>query len=441
MGPQSEVFDVAILGAGMAGLTAARALGERGLRVLVLEARERVGGRVLSVPVEGGDTVELGAEFVHGRAPDLWALIAEAGVQTTERDGTMLRESPEGGLEADTEDAGGDAMFAPLEQLVDYTGPDIPFADWLAASDVEPWVRPAVTGYVEGFNAADATRIGVLSLGAQQKAEDLSEGDRSWHVHGGYAQLAEYLAARVQALRGVLHLGCEVRAVRWAEGAVTVETSQGSFAARQCIVTLPLGVLQRANRGGIQLVPEPAALAQARRLAMGHATRFTLVFRERWWLRSTAGDAKSLEAMSFVFTPGRLPPVWWTSGGEPEALPTLTGWVGGPRAAALEGRSAEELGRAACADLAEIFAVEEAVVYPSLVATCTHDWARDPYALGAYSYVPAGALDASAAMAQPEAATLFFAGEHTDTSGHWGTVHAAMRTGLRAAAQVVGDAD
>jgi monoamine oxidase len=437
----SEVFDVVILGAGMAGLTAARALGERGLRVVVLEARERVGGRVLSVPDEGGDTVELGAEFVHGRAPELWALIAEAGVRTSERDGTMLRASPEGGLEADSEDAGGDAMFAPLEQLVDYSGPDLSFADWLAASDVEGWVRPAVTGYVEGFNAADATRIGVLSLGAQQKAEDLSEGDRSWHVRGGYAQLPEYLAARVQELRGALRLGCEVRAIRWAAGAVSVETSQGSFDAPRCIITLPLGVLQRANRGGIQIDPEPAALAHARRVAMGHATRFTLVFRERWWLHSAAVDAESLEAMSFLFTPGRMPPVWWTSGGEPEALPTLTGWVGGPRAAELEGRSAEELGRAACADLAEIFAVEEAVVYPSLVATYTHDWARDPYALGAYSYVPAGALDASAAMAQPEAATLFFAGEHTDTSGHWGTVHAAMRTGLRAAAQVVGDAD
>ena len=74
-----------------------------------------------------------------------------------------------------------------------------------------------------------------------------------------------------------------------------------------------------------------------------------------------------------------------------------------------------------------------------LAATYTHNWRDDPYSCGSYSYVPAGGLDASAAMTEPEAGTLFFAGEHTDTSGHWGTVHAALRTGLRAARQVLAD--
>ena len=74
--------DVIVIGAGMAGLAAARTLAERGVRVVVLEARERVGGRVFSRVVEGGQAVELGAEFVHGRPPELWALIDEAGVET-----------------------------------------------------------------------------------------------------------------------------------------------------------------------------------------------------------------------------------------------------------------------------------------------------------------------------------------------------------------------
>jgi monoamine oxidase len=67
----------------------------------------------------------------------------------------------------------------------------------------------------------------------------------------------------------------------------------------------------------------------------------------------------------------------------------------------------------------------------------THDWDRDAYAQGAYSYVPAGAIDAPFAMTEPEASTLFFAGEHTDITGHWGTVHAALRSGLRAATQIL----
>ena len=198
-------IDVLVLGAGMAGLTAARALAERGVRVRVVEAREQVGGRLMTRAVEGGGTVELGAEFVHGRAPELWALIAEAGLETVEREGTMLREEWGGGLaEDDRED---DAMFAPLEQMEDFDGEDVAFADWLAASDVAEEDRAALTGYVEGFNAADAARISVKALGVQQKAEDASQGDRSWHVRAGYAQLAEYLASDIRARGGEVMLG------------------------------------------------------------------------------------------------------------------------------------------------------------------------------------------------------------------------------------------
>jgi monoamine oxidase len=68
-----------------------------------------------------------------------------------------------------------------------------------------------------------------------------------------------------------------------------------------------------------------------------------------------------------------------------------------------------------------------------------HDWQADPFARGAYSYVPAGAADASLHLSYPVDGTLFFAGEHTDTSGHWGTVHAALRSGLRAAEQLLQD--
>ena len=431
-------IDVLILGAGIAGLTAARALSERGVRVTVLEARDRVGGRLLSRVAAGGDTVELGAEFVHGRPPELWALLAECGAQTTEREGTMLREDGDGGLiEDDSQD---EEVFSPLEALEDFAGEDVSFADWLASSDVPEEERPALLGYVEGFNAADAQTIGVRSLGVQQKAEEAIEGDRLWHVHGGYEQLAEYLARRVKEHGGNVRLHAEVLAVRWSTHSVEVETNQGVLRAKRCIITLPLGVLQRVNsETGLRITPEPAAILQARRLAMGQAVRFTMVFRERWWEQSRALAAEKLRAMSFLFTPQHLPPVWWTAHPEPEAAPTLIGWIGGRRAKALEGKSAGELGREACATLARAFSLDEDLVRASLLETHSHDWSGDPFARGAYSYVPAGAMDASAAMTQPEAETLFFAGEHTDTTGHWGTVHAALRSGLRAAQQVLGE--
>jgi monoamine oxidase len=437
MAPSKETqLDVLVLGAGMAGLAAGRALAEHGLKVCVLEARERVGGRVRSQQVVGGGFIELGAEFVHGRAPELWALIDEAGAKTVERSGTMLREKWDGGLVED--DPQDDSMFAPLEQLEEFDGPDAAFADWLKGSGVDEIGRAAVTGYVEGFNAADARRISVRSLGAQQKAEDESGGERSWHVLGGYAQLPDYLAARVQELGGELRLCCEVVGLRWGPQQVLAQTTQGEFRARRCVVTLPLSLVQRVNRpGGIKMEPEPSAIVQACRLEMGHATRFTMVFRERWWEYSKALDTELMRNMSFLFTSARMPPVWWTSHPEPEALPALTGWAGGPRAKALEGMDSGQLERDACAALAGVFAVDEDLVRSALIATYTHDWAADRFAEGSYSYVPVGAMDASAAMAEPEADTIFFAGEHTDVTGNWGTVHAAIRSGLRAAAQIL----
>ncbi len=429
-------IDVLILGAGMAGLIAARALAERGLHVCVLEAKDRVGGRVMSQQVEGGGTVELGAEFVHGRPPELWSLIDEVGAKTVERNGSMLREQWNGGLiEDDPQD---NAMFEPLEQLEGFTGEDQTFSDWLASSDVDEDVRPALTAYVEGFNAADARRISVRSLGVQQKAEDQIEGDSSWHLPAGYAQLADYLATRVKELGSEVRLGREVLSVRWSANNTVVETKHEKFTAPRCIVTLPLGVLQKVNQpNGMRIDPEPRAIAQARRLAMGHALRFTLIFREPWWETSPVLDRETLRTMSFLFTSARMPPVWWRSHCNKETLPALTGWAGGPRASALEGKSAHDIGAEACAALAQVFAVEEQVVRNALVATYTHDWSADPFAYGAYSYVPAGAMDASAAMTQPEADTVFFAGEHTDVTGNWGTVHAAIRSGLRAAAQIL----
>jgi monoamine oxidase len=432
-GSSAQTADVLVLGAGIAGLAAARALAGRGMRPLVLEARDRVGGRIYSLQT-GHGVVELGAEFVHGKEVKLWALIDEAGANTVERDGSMLRESSTGGLAEDEHIE--ERLFDPLDQLADLPE-DRTFADWLALSDVPKEQRMGLRSYVEGFNAADANRISALALGLQQKAEEQIEGDRAWHVRGGYSQLAIYLANHLRKLGGELRLGCVVESVRWSAGDVVVETNSGVFRAPRCVVTFPLGVLQRVNReDGPTFEPEPAAIAQARRLAMGSAERFTMIFREAWWERSKRVNQKALETLSFLFTFRRSPPVWWTRHPEPQALPTLTGWAGGPGAAKLIGRDAEELGHEACRDLAGIFGVPEQHVQDTLLATYKHDWELDRFSYGAYSYVPAGSLDAPAAMVEPESGTLFFAGEHTDTTGHWGTVHAALGTGLRAAQQV-----
>lgn len=439
--PERHAAEVLILGAGVAGLAAARTLAERGVRVLVLEARDRVGGRIYTERTPDGTSIEHGAEFIHGRNPDLWSLIDEAGLQAVERGGTMLREPQRGaGIHSESGDEEDDSIFSPLEHLADLPGDDVSFATWLRNSDTPQSARAMLTGYVEGFNAADANRISARSLGIQQQAEDASDGDRSWHLPGGYAQVPEFLADRARAAGAEIRLRCEIHAVPWRPGEVVVSSTHGDLRAPRCIITLPLGVLQAANASAphsVRIEPQPKALFEAHRLAMGHVARFTLVFREPWWEHANVADPHALQTMSFAFTPERLPPVWWTRHPEPQPAATLVGWCGGPRCHPLLGLSAAELAERACRELSEVFNVPVDKLRRSLLSTHTFDWSSDPFARGSYSYIPAGALDAPAAMAVPEADTLYFAGEHTDITGNWGTVHAAIGTGLRAARQVL----
>ena len=141
--------------------------------------------------------------------------------------------------------------------------------------------------------------------------------------------------------------------------------------------------------------------------------------------------AAAAPEMSFLLSREAPLPVWWTS--HPNEAAALTGWVGGPRAAAAP--SDDELRRQALAELARIFHRDD--LESLLVGAYTHDWLRDPLSAGAYSYAPKGAALASQELSLPIEDTLYFAGEHTDTTGHWGTVHGALGSGLRAAAQIL----
>jgi monoamine oxidase len=423
----NNMYDIVVVGAGMAGLTAARALAERGRKVLVVEAQDRVGGRIWTRHV-GDEAIELGAEFIHGRPPELWALIEEAGLETYERKGTQIC-FEDGALN----DCGGkmDEVFEPLEKLKKFSGQDMTFAEYLDREQTPMEERGPMIGYVEGFNAADHREVSVASLGAQQKAEDAIEGDHTYRLLGGYDQLPRYLSEKITELGGKVLTGTPVKEIRWEQGWVEIVSDLWSFTAPQVVITLPLAVLQS---GSVTISPPPnSVLEAAGRLRMGQVRRFTLLFAEKFW--DSVSPQPALSEMGFLFAFSEMPPVWWTP--HPEASHTITGWVGGPRSAALTGLDAKTLARKACTTLARIFGLRKERVHGMLKGCYTHDWRHDRFTLGAYSYVATGGLDASKEMAEPVADTLFFAGEHTDVTGHWGTVHAAMRSGLRAAEQVL----
>jgi monoamine oxidase len=419
--PVASRSDVIVLGAGLAGLAAARKLAESGFAVSLIEARDRVGGRIASLRVPGSDLpIELGAEFVHGQPPELVELIHEAGLHLFEREGDFL--CYENGQLGDC--GIGDA-FAVLDDLP--SSPDLTFSEFLAQKQLPEDLAALAKGYVEGFNAADANIIGTASLLKQQHAEEAIEGNRAFRIEEGYDRLPAFVLDRFLVAGGKLYLNTAATRIEWKPGDVRVATSNYAapeFQAPRVVIALSLGVLQ-ARSVSISPEPEPAADA-IDRLAMGSATRITLVFKERFWIE-TAPD------LSFAFARELTPPTWWSSSPNPSS--SLTGWMGGPRALATPANGA--LKDLALSTLAKIF--DRSDLPALLVSFHTHDWQSDPFSLGAYSYAPKGALHASDELTLPVDRTLYFAGEHTDVTGHWGTVHAALRSGLRAAAQIVKD--
>ena len=456
-----------VIGAGIAGLAVAVTLAEAGCAVTVLEASNRVGGRICTEHV-GSYPVELGAEFIHGKPPELLSLVETLGLHATERDGAMVYFSASGRLgradgtpiqtlrhqiftaphapnEGQDDSPEKTDPFAVMETLRTWcqTHPeqDFSFDAWCALQNLFGEAVASARGYVEGFNAADAGEISVQSLALQQTAEDSMHGDTSLYLDGGYRQLADRLARRLQAAGGFIAFGHAVTRVQWSRGTVNCWCgNEQRFHASRAIVTLPLGVLQS---NAVTFDPAPAnVLHHAGRLRMGQVCRMTLVFRTRWWAALNPAES-SLAQLSFLIPEDRKAQnpehpqfgVFWT--GYPSLDPVLTAWSGGPSAAPFQAMDDHRTAHMACAQLAVIFGLPNDAVLNELVSHHRHNWTNDPLCLGSYSWVPAGATDASARMAHPVEDTLFFAGEHTDVTANWGTVHGALRSGLRAAGQVL----
>jgi monoamine oxidase len=420
--------DVIVVGAGIAGLAAARKLAEAGLQVVLIEARERAGGRIFTVPPVAGELpVELGAEFVHGLPLELIHLIEEAGLTRFELGGEALcfrQERDVGRLERCVSHVEMDQLFNELAHLQPPED-DISFSEFIAQRGFSPETVAQAINYVEGFNAADASRISIRALERQQAAEDAISGDRIFRVIEGYARVPEFLLRRFLEAGGRWVASAPVRAITWKPGKVEVATETDQiFEAAAAVITLPLGVLQSRR---VAFVPQPVEILDAAdRLAMGTAARVVYEFDREFW-----SHFSQLKDVSFVFAPEATPPTWWTTNPWPDLL--LTGWAAGPKVDHLKIAELPEIG---LTTLARLLGTEPPQLSKHLIRWHQHDWRNDVYSLGGYTYVPRGAIHASDELSVPVEETLFFAGEHTDTSGHWGTVHGALRSGYRAAEQV-----
>jgi monoamine oxidase len=415
--------DVVVVGAGVAGLAAQRTLADAGLSTCVLEARDRIGGRIFTVrDPRLPYPIELGAEFLHGSAEEVVEIGKEAGLVAYNIEGTRLR--MRGGRMNHAEDFW--QKLHPVMKNLKADGPDESFAEFL---EKKPGGRGGAESralalqFVQGFHAADARLISMKALA------------------DGYDRVPEWLA-RDSADR--IMTGTVVQRVGWERGSVSVIAHSHRHSitldARAAIITAPLGVLlaEEGKEGAIHFSPDLPVIEKIRgKLTMGCVCRVVMLFRERWWqdgLRA-APKGTSLDALSFVYGDTKEFPVCWTL--HPAHLPAIVAWAGGPHADAVAGLAHDEKVDRAVGAVAKNFGVTKRRLESQLVDAWTHEWDADPFSRGAYSYSLVGGSDGATQLARGVEGTIWIAGEAADAEGRNGTVHGAIGSGRAAAKRAI----
>jgi monoamine oxidase len=437
---------VIVIGAGVAGLAAACQLGRAGVAVQILEARDRIGGRVLTHIDPGCDCpIEFGAEFIHGKPPEVWELLHKANVEISEVEGeAWCVEDGELARCGSWEDVDN------ILEKMDAQEPDESFADFLercCRSLKKPASQRAkrrAIGYVSGFNSADPALVGVHWLVQGMRAEQKIQGDRAFRARNGYKDLLDVFQHELRRHSIGVHLSTVVEKLSWTAGSVEVKVSDqkgaSTLEAKRVLITVPLSLLKApvGQPGVIDFVPELPSQKKIAldRLEMGKVIRVTLRFRERFWEAVKPPEArKSLSDMSFLLTQDEWFPTWWTA--HPQKWPVITGWAPFRSGERLSGKSRSFVVEHALQTLSTVLRISQSELEKMLEGAHFHDWQTDPFSLGAYSYGKVGADGAQQALAEPIDNTLFFAGEATDTTGHNGTVHGAIASGYRAASQIL----
>lgn len=418
-----------VIGAGAAGLTVAYRLLKSGCSVMVLEARNRVGGRIYTLHDENFSMpVELGAEFIHGELPVTLSYMRKASLELRPAEGQMYQimrgecVQPESSFGSDWQ-----ILMDALQTL----SQDIPLRDFLYRFFPEEKyhsLRTAVTRYVEGYDAADIRIASSLAFREEWKNENRAA---QFRPAGGYGSLMDYLYREVIESGGTVRLSSPVQSITWRPGHVSVATEdRTAFSAAKAVITIPVSLIQRE---AIAFVPSlPDYKVAARKIGFGGAIKFLLEFSHPFWENEAP---RKLPLINFIFSDATIP-TWWSY--LPGKAPLLTGWLGGPSARAVSHRKDSELLELATQSLSYIFQYPKHKIFSYLRSWHIANWLNDPYAYGAYAFATVHTPAARKVLAKPVEDTLFFAGEALYDGPEVGTVEAAMASGEVTVQQLTG---